>query len=336
MKHQSGFTVAELAVSLAILGIMAALTTPNYLAEMQQRRAEVTVADTQAIVDAARSYRVSNGAWPGDATCSNALSVLQGASPAYLRGSYTTNKYDSPLTTSCTTKTFSVDQNVIADWDGYIINSLSSTQIADAGTHLIRTTIGLPGTESALDSKLSRIATGNAELNRMRTTLLMGGNDISEINNLSAAGGSFTGNVSAGSVSATTVTGSNVSAGNLSASSGAVAGALSAGAITAQQAMQIYGVLYSRGTSQFTGKSYFEDELVLNKVVTDGAVGCTAGAIARDSTGRTMSCQGGAWKANSAQLSCFEVQSYVSLECPSGYAMTSRNESFGLATCCKV
>lgn len=61
MQLQKGFTLAEAAVSLAILGIMAALTTPNYLAELQQRRAEVTVADTQAIVDAARSYRVSNG-----------------------------------------------------------------------------------------------------------------------------------------------------------------------------------------------------------------------------------------------------------------------------------
>lgn len=336
MQQQKGFTLAEAAVSLAILGIMAALTTPNYMAELQQRRAEVTVADTQAIVDAARSYRVSNGVWPGDATCSNALSVLQGATPAYLRGTYSTNKYDSAVTTSCTTKTFSVDQGVIADWDGYIINSLASTQLADAGSHLIRTTIGLPGTEAALDNKLSRIATGNAELNRMRTALLLGGNDISEINNLSAAGGSFSGNVSAGSVSATSVTGSNVSAGTISASSGAVAGALSAGAITAQQAMQIYGVLYSRCTSQFTGKSYFEDELVLNKVVTAGAGGCTAGAIARDSSGKTMSCQGGVWAANSAQLTCIEVKDYSALECPAGYAMTSRNEAFALATCCKV
>ena len=35
MQQQKGFTLAEAAVSLAILGIMAALTTPNYMAELQ-------------------------------------------------------------------------------------------------------------------------------------------------------------------------------------------------------------------------------------------------------------------------------------------------------------
>lgn len=186
MKSHLGFTLVELAVVLAIAAMMAIATVPNYMARVNQTRAETTIQDTQAIIDAARLYRSEKGAWPGNATCSNAIAALGATSPPMLLGVSTTNRYNYPVTTSCTQYTFSVDQNTVKDWDGVLVNGLPGSQIVNASTYQIRTTVGAPGTESALDGKLSRIATGNAELNRMRTDLLMGNNSISEVNQITA------------------------------------------------------------------------------------------------------------------------------------------------------
>ena len=48
------------------------------------------------------------------------------------------------------------------------------------GLHQTTSTIGLPGSEPGLANKLSRVATGNPEDNRMRTTLYMGNQQIEE------------------------------------------------------------------------------------------------------------------------------------------------------------
>ena len=259
-----GFTLVELMVVMAILGIIAALMTPNIMNDINQRRANLTIEETQLVMDAARSYRIQNGVWPGDSTCSNAISIMKGSSPAYIGGGLITNKYNSRFSTSCTSRTFSLDQNAIADWDGYVANSLAGTEIVSAATHQIRTTVGIPGSEAALDSKLSRIATGNAELNRMRTTLLLGGNDITEVGNLNATSGSFAGNVTAQM-------------------------------LTVQQQASINGALAVQGESQFVGKARFNDELILEKVVVENQRGCESGALARDASGKPLSCQSGVW-----------------------------------------
>lgn len=187
-KKVHGFTLIELTVVLFILGLVAAITTPNIVNTINDYRAKVTISETQSILDAARNYRAQTGTWPGDGAslCSGALTVLKAGAQAYLVGVDGTNHYNSPVTTSCTAQTFSVDQNVIADWDGVVANQLPSTEIVNAGSSLIRSTIGVPGSEPALDGKLSRAWSGNAELNRMRTQLLLGGNNISEVNTLNA------------------------------------------------------------------------------------------------------------------------------------------------------
>lgn len=271
MKKERGFTLVELMVVLGILSLLAALTTPSYIEELNQKRAVVSAGETQQILDAARSYRSDKGAWPGNATCSNALAVLSNPTDQYLVGVNSFNRYNSPYSTSCTSKTFSLDQETVADWDGFLVNSLAGTEIVDSATHLVRSTIGIPGSEPALDAKLSRVATGNAELNRMRTTLLLGNNNVTEVNKLEAVSGQF-------SVS--------------------VAGAT----LTVAQTAAIGGLLQAQGESQFVGKAAFNDEVILNKVAVAGTGGCTTGAIARDSTGKTLSCQAGTWTSNSGAL----------------------------------
>lgn len=271
MNKSRGFTLVELMVVLGILSLLAVLTTPSYLEELNHRRALVSVEETQQILDAARTYRSDKGAWPGNATCSNALAILSSSSDQYLAGVGGFNRYNSPYSTSCTARTFSLDQETVADWDGYLANSLAGTQIVDTATHLLRSTIGIPGSEPALDAKLSRVATGNAELNRMRTTLLLGNNNIAEVNKLEAITGQF---------------------------SGGIYGAT----LTVAQAAAIGGLLQARGESQFVGKAAFSDEVILNKVAVAGTGGCTTGAIARDATGKTLSCQSGIWTSNSGTL----------------------------------
>lgn len=177
-RKQSGFTLLELVVVMAVMALIAALMTPNMMEELNLRRANLTAEDTTAILDAARSYRVATASWPGGATCSTAISALKTA--GYLGAMSTDNRYNNPITTSCDARTFSVAQSAVKDWDGYLVNSIAGTEITSAATNQITSTIGVPGSEPALSNKLSRVATGNPEDNRMRTDLLMGGQDINE------------------------------------------------------------------------------------------------------------------------------------------------------------
>ncbi|WP_116827713.1 MULTISPECIES: type II secretion system protein [Pseudomonas syringae group] len=195
--RQSGFSLLELAVSIAIMAMMAAATVPSFMENINEKRADLTAQETQTILDAARTYRGEKGFWPGASLCANAITVLKGTTPPYLAGVSTVNKYNSPITTSCTTSTFSVDQNTIADWDGVVANNLPGTTVVSSSTHLIRSTVGVPGSEAALSEKLSRTAQANAELNRMRTTLLMGNNNITEVNNVDTVSVTASGGISA-------------------------------------------------------------------------------------------------------------------------------------------
>ncbi|MCU9528348.1 type II secretion system protein [Pseudomonas mosselii] len=202
-RRQSGFSLLELAVSIAIMAMMTAATVPSYMEGINEMRANLTAQETQSILDAARAYRAEKGGWPGAPLCANALSVLQTTSPPFIGGISSTNKYKSPITTSCTTNTFSVDQNIIKDWEGVVANSLPGTTVVSTATSLIRSTVSAPGSESGLNDKLSRTAQANAELNRMRTTLLMGNNNITEVNNLDTVSVTASGMVSAQTLSST-------------------------------------------------------------------------------------------------------------------------------------
>jgi prepilin-type N-terminal cleavage/methylation domain-containing protein len=299
-NNQRGFTVLELVVVMAILGIIAALSTPSITNQLNQKRSDTTVQETQLLIDAARSYRMAKGAWPGNGTCSDAVNALTTSSPAYLNGMATTNKFNSLITTSCTPTTFSVDQNAVADWDGYVVNSLPQTTIVNAATSQLRTTVGIPGSEPALDSKLSRIATGNAELNRMRTDLLLGNNNISEVNNISANSGTISA-LTSSNANIANLTAGTASITNLGATTGNV-GNLGVGNLSVAGSTALNGALGVAGQSQFYSQATFNGAAVLNMVVTENT-GCSPpGALARDGTGKLLSCQGGLWKGSSGSI----------------------------------
>lgn len=182
---QQGFTLVELTVVLAIMGMIAAMSVPNLMSEINEKRANITIQDSQAILDAARAYRLATGSWPGNATCTNAITFLSSTTPPYLGGIGANNKYNSPYSTSCNGLTFTLRQNIAQDWDGVVANGLTGTRITNAATFQVSSVIGIPGSEPALDGKLSRGNVGNPELNRMRTTLHLGHNNIDETANIS-------------------------------------------------------------------------------------------------------------------------------------------------------
>jgi prepilin-type N-terminal cleavage/methylation domain-containing protein len=196
-KSQRGFTLIELAIVLAIAALGSLIAAPSLIEELNDRRASVTIQETQTILDAARAYRTQTGQWPDTGTCTNAMAVLKGTSPPLLAGIGTVNKYNAAISTSCTAATFSVDQNIVKDWDSVVANGLPATQVTNAAAYTIRSTVGIPGTEPGLNDKLSRTAQANVELNTMRTDLRMANNNITSLNNLDTVSVTASGQVGA-------------------------------------------------------------------------------------------------------------------------------------------
>ena len=297
-KQNSGFTLLEMAVALAVLSLMAAYMTPNFLEQINEDRAHATIQETQAILDAARVYRRDTGAWPGGATCSTAWTVLTTGANPYLAGVTANNKYNSPYLLSCTSNNFRVQQNLTADWDSYVANKLPSTTITNSATYTIASSVGIPGTEPALSSKLSRIATGNPEDVTMRTDLLMGGNDITGVGGIDASSVNVTGATNTGSLA---VTGNATVAGTTQTGTLGVTGnALIGGNAGVVGTTTLNGALTVNTTSRFNGAADFREIVKLNKVVTEGSACSDIGALARTSTGLTLSCQSGVWKGGAS------------------------------------
>ena len=288
-----------MAVALAVLSLMAAYMTPNFLEQINEDRAHATIQETQAILDAARVYRRETGTWPGGATCATAWSVLTTGATPYLAGVTANNKYNSPYVLSCTANNFRVQQNLTADWDSYVANKLPATTITNAATYTIASSVGIPGTEPALSSKLSRIATGDPEDVTMRTDLLLGGNDITGVGAIDASSAdvsgatntgslSVTGNATVGGTTQTTTLGVTGNA-QINGNAGVVGTTILNGAVTANT------------TSRFNGAADFREIVKLNKVVTEGSACSDTGALARTTTGLTLSCQSGVWAASLKQ-----------------------------------
>lgn len=297
-SRQGGFTLLEVMIAVAIMASMAAAMTPVWINEYNEGRAKITIEETQSILDAARKFRVQNGTWPGGATCLSAVTALKGTTPPLLAGVTNINKFNQTLSTSCTATTFSIDQTVATDYDGVVANGLANTVVLSSPANSVRTTIGTPGSEPALDSKLSRIAETNAQLNRMETNLLLGGNNITEVGHIDASSLNVSGATTTGSLG---VTGNASIAGTTNTGVLGVTGnALIGGNAGVVGTTTLNGALTANTTSRFNGAADFREIVKLNKVVTEGTACSDTGAIARNSAGLTLSCQSGVWASNGA------------------------------------
>jgi general secretion pathway protein G len=63
-RRQRGFTLIEIMVVIAILGILAALVVPKIMSRPDQARRVAAVQDIHTIMDALKLYRLDNGRYP--------------------------------------------------------------------------------------------------------------------------------------------------------------------------------------------------------------------------------------------------------------------------------
>ena len=79
--HEEGFTLIELVVVIAIIGILTAIAIPNYLGQQQEAKDAAAMAQLRAAATSQDLYHAKQNAFAGDATELEAYGFRQGGQP---------------------------------------------------------------------------------------------------------------------------------------------------------------------------------------------------------------------------------------------------------------
>jgi prepilin-type N-terminal cleavage/methylation domain-containing protein len=89
-ERRGGFTLVELLLTVAIIGILAQIALPNYRALTTRARATAAYADIEVVEQAVRNYQGNLHAWPAEA----AAGVIPSGLAPYLPESFTFTRED--------------------------------------------------------------------------------------------------------------------------------------------------------------------------------------------------------------------------------------------------